>query len=105
MMTATARARDTFSFLLDSGLQGHHLLFDVGLIRRTFEQDAREPFDTNAEWPLRVRQALEHITQLPSLWEQRQFVAFLPIELQERLCFHYFAILDAQAAQARVTLH
>ena len=111
-MSTSERSRATFRYMVDTGLAGQHLWFDRALIRRTF--DTPESWSDGAwsekevsreEWSERVHRALEHIAALPSLGEQRQFVMQLPEELQARLCFHYFDLLDAEASRAEVQLH
>lgn len=103
-MNGAERAEQTLHFVFDRGLAGQHLLFDMSLIRETFDDGATEGDalpdgldERNIDWSDRVGRALRHIAALPSMDEQRQFVTALPRALQHRLCFHYFALLDDRA--------
>jgi len=97
-------AAQLMDYILERGRAGEHLLFDDTLIRATFSPEFGLP-NQGAEGLARVTTTLKTLTQLGTIGGTREFIARLPRDLQEQVCFHYFQILESVASTEEVVLH
>jgi len=93
------------NYIVERGLAGDHILFDRTLIRSTFSDLALEELDQGEEGFERAADALNILSKLGSVEENRDFISRLPQSLQELLCFHYFQLLERHSEAEPQQLH
>ena len=83
---------------------GHHALFELDAIRRALTNPTEEFGDSDTVVRV-LHQVIQHLTQLDTLTEQREFIDDQPVRLQNVLIQLYFRLLDQMIQRGEVTLH
>ena len=97
-------AEKLMHYILERGRAGDHLLFEDSLIRSTFAPEFGLPDQGDGGFE-RVKRALETLSHLGTIGGTREFIARLPRDLQEQICFHYFQILEDGSREGKPVLH
>ena len=88
--------------LLKLGRTGSHPLFGPELIARTFQRTECSRFSEDSAVRARLEKGLAQVTLLPTVSEQAEFIASLPVSAQAAVCQMYFALVGESVGLDKV---
>ncbi len=92
--------RHALAVWVRQSLRGQHVLFDEATVKEALQRPPRTARgEAAAAWDARVAEALDRISRLPTLAEQRRWVASLPEPWRRRVCYHYFRLVGRWASE------
>lgn len=90
-------------YLIQQSLQGHHVLFDVEVVKRVFCDPFAEPLSEADAYELEPH--LERVIELPSLPQKKAYLDRLDSKTLERLIRTYFKLLENSMPDAPSVRH
>lgn len=102
MITVTGKQVREIEYLIDQSIQGHHVLFDAGTIRKVLQWQtglnavtrSENPSPEAAEQFRHSEQMLEHMLALPTLAQKRAFLENLDHEDFEGVVRLWFNVVE-----------
>ncbi len=92
------------TWLLEQGRSGVHPLFDTDLIRRALLTVPLDVADDDAMLG-RLERVITDLADLPTIADQRAFIASLPEGIQDLMVLLYFRFLDQFMQGRELTIH
>ena len=94
-----------FEYLIELGLKGNHILFDIEDIKHAMGKDVKDLTSIDPRKVKEVNKAIQDIIAIAGFEEKKDFIKDLPKDVQDVLIHLYFQMIDRTMQMSNSTLH
>lgn len=105
MLESPENQQSYFEYLIEQGLKGNHVLFDVDDIKQAMGGETKDLTDIAPGQAKEVNRAIQEIVAMQGLEEKKDFIKDLPREIQDVIIHLYFQMIDRTMQISRSTMH